>query len=49
MWEPLQRRSRGSGPATEGIPKVMPVEQCHTGRQESLTLHERLFEPAISS
>lgn len=31
----------------EGIPEVIPVEQCHLGWQESLTLLERLVEPAI--
>ena len=31
----------------EGIPEVIPVEQCHLGWQESLTLLERLVEPTI--
>ncbi|MEH6418725.1 SRPBCC family protein [Pseudomonas sp. CGJS7] len=31
----------------EGIPDVIPVEQCHLGWQESLTLLERLVEPTI--
>lgn len=31
----------------EGIPDVIPVEQCYLGWQESLTLLERLVEVAI--
>ncbi|MBX9402143.1 SRPBCC family protein [Lysobacter sp. BMK333-48F3] len=31
----------------EGIPDVIPAEQCHLGWQESLTLLERLVEPTI--
>ena len=31
----------------EGIPDVIPVEQCYLGWQESLTLLERLVEPSI--
>ena len=31
----------------EGIPEAIPVEQCYLGWQESLTLLERLVEPAI--
>jgi uncharacterized protein YndB with AHSA1/START domain len=30
-----------------GIPDVIPTEQCYLGRQESLTLLERLVEPTI--
>ena len=30
-----------------GIPDMIPVEQCHLGWQESLTLLERLVEPSI--
>jgi uncharacterized protein YndB with AHSA1/START domain len=30
-----------------GIPDMIPVEQCHLGWQESLTLLERLVEPTI--
>ena len=30
-----------------GIPDMIPTEQCHLGWQESLTLLERLVEPAI--
>lgn len=31
----------------EGIPEMIPVEQCYLGWQESLTLLKRLVEPAI--
>ncbi|MEI2454281.1 SRPBCC family protein [Lysobacter firmicutimachus] len=31
----------------EGIPDVIPADQCHLGWQESLTLLERLVEPTI--
>lgn len=31
----------------EGIPDVIPAEQCYLGWQESLTLLERLVEPTI--
>lgn len=31
----------------EGIPDVIPAEQCYLGWQESLTLLERLVEPSI--
>ncbi|RDZ29633.1 polyketide cyclase [Lysobacter silvisoli] len=31
----------------EGIPDVIPPEQCYLGWQESLTLLERLVEPTI--
>lgn len=31
----------------EGIPDVIPVEQCYLGWQESLTLLERVVEPTI--
>ncbi|MGJ7901875.1 SRPBCC family protein [Lysobacter sp. 1R34A] len=31
----------------EGIPDAIPAEQCYLGWQESLTLLERLVEPAI--
>ena len=31
----------------EGIPSVIPAEQCYVGWQESLTLLARLVEPAI--
>jgi hypothetical protein len=31
----------------EGIPDMIPVEQCYLGWQESLTLLERLVEVAI--
>lgn len=31
----------------EGIPEVIPVEQCYLGWQESLTLLKRVVEPTI--
>ena len=31
----------------EGIPAMIPAEQCYLGWQESLTLLERLVEPTI--
>lgn len=31
----------------EGIPEMIPVEQCYLGWQESLTLLKRLVEPTI--